>query len=82
MCTRGKQARSRNFRNLMEIKLSFYIQLVCKPYSRPVSYYIARGCFCGYRVRLLSILSSSRSSESLYSSDNNAKRYIYAATRI
>lgn len=27
VCTRGKQARSRNFRNLMEIKLCFYIQL-------------------------------------------------------
>jgi len=33
MCTRGKQARSRNFRNLMEIKLRFYIQLTCKPYT-------------------------------------------------
>jgi len=27
VCTRSKQARSRNFRNLMEIKLRFYIQL-------------------------------------------------------
>lgn len=90
VCTRGKQARSRNFRNLMEIKLCFYIQSACKPYiRRPVSYYIAHDCFRGYHVRsLLTVpLFSGRGAESHFTAltimlnDAASDWYIIAKSR-